>query len=191
MASRDDKEMKGREAIEEIDRRLGGLLGPLAEGLARIVDAAEKAQDAGDGSREATVETSRGPVKMRSGFTVKVGGLAGGGRAETARDPARPVATPTAAAQPAEPPVGGTDRAEPHHDVFETETSWSLAAELPGAAEADLTLALADGRLTVETAGARRWRLVVDAPAWLTREALSTRLVNGILDIAAQRGDDA
>ncbi|SEA37070.1 Hsp20/alpha crystallin family protein [Rubrimonas cliftonensis] len=186
MASRDDKELRGREAIEEIDRRLGGLLGPLAEGLARIVDAAEKAQDADDGRREATVETSRGPVKMRSGFSVKVGGLAGGGR-----DPARPVATPAAAAQPAETPLAEPRVAEPHHDVFETETSWSLAAELPGAAEADLTLTLSNGRLTVETTGARRWRLSVDAPAWLTREALSTRLVNGILDLAAQRGGAA
>jgi len=202
MSSRDDRDLTGREAIEEIDRRLGGLLGPLAEGLARIVDAAEKAQGSAAGAQparhEATVETARGPVKLRTGLSVHVGGRAARtaamDRSAPARDPANPVSEPPAAPPSAPPsaaarPAAETAPAEPHYDLFETETAWSLTAELPGAAEADLSLTLGDGRLTVETTCARRWRLSVDAPAWLTREALSPRLVNGILDLAAQRGD--
>ena len=38
-----DPPLRGRAAIEEIDARLGGLLGPLGEALGKIVDAAEQA----------------------------------------------------------------------------------------------------------------------------------------------------
>jgi len=174
--SEDDDKLTGRAAIEEIDRRLGGLLGPLAEGLAKVVDAAEKAQSR---QSDATVQTSRGPVSVRSGLTVRVGGLAGGADAAPAgRDPAKP----THAAQPAPAPAP-----EPPHDVFETATEWSLTADLPGAAEADLAWTLEDRRLAVETTGARRWRLSAPTPDWLRADMLEPRLSNGVLEMRAVR----
>ena len=176
--SRDDDKLTGRAAIEEIDRRLGGLLGPLAEGLAKVVDAAEKAQG---GRSDATVQTSRGPVSVRSGLTVRVGGLAGGGDAAPAgRDPAQPTHAEPRPAAPQPVP-------EPPHDVFETATEWSLTADLPGAAEADLAWALEDGTLSVETTGARRWRLSAPTPDWLRADILEPRLSNGVLEMRAIR----
>lgn len=173
----------GREAIEEIDRRLGGLLGGLTEGLAKLADAAEQAQ-AASGAREATIDTGKGPMRVRAGYSVRVGGL--GGRSETAvdtgRDPAEPVSTPEAEAPaPAEPVV----------DVFEGPEGWSLTADMPGVAEADLRVAVAEGRVTVETTGVRRYRVETEAPGWLSADALETRLVNGVLELSAPRPGSA
>ena len=176
----------GREAIEEIDRRLGGLLGPFAEGLAKIVEAAEKAQDAA-GAREVTIDGAKGPVKVRAGYSVRVGGLAGSERAEAAaeaeagRDPAEPVSEPEAPAAQ-----------EPVVDVFEDAAGWTLTADMPGVGEADLSVSAGGGRVTVETTGARRYRVETEAPAWVTASALERRLTNGVLELfAAKPGDPA
>lgn len=171
----------GREAVEEIDRRLGGLLGPFAEGLAKIVEAAEKAQDAA-GAREVTIDGAKGPVKVRAGYSVRVGGLAGGVRAEAAagRDPAEPVSEPEAPAAQ-----------EPVVDVFEDAAGWTLTADMPGVGEADLSVSAGGGRVTVETTGARRYRVETEAPAWVTAAALERRLTNGVLELSATKPGDA
>jgi Molecular chaperone (small heat shock protein) len=178
----------GREAIEEIDRRLGGLLGGLAEGLAKIADAAEAAQDA-SGAREATIETDKGPVRVRAGYSVRVGGLAarGGAAASSGRDPAEPVSP--GGAKAAEP--GAAPAVEPVLDVFEGPEGWRLAADMPGASEADLSVAVEGGRVIVESGGARRYRAEAEAPVWLTREMLEIRLANGVLELSAPRPEGA
>jgi HSP20 family molecular chaperone IbpA len=186
-----DDRLKGRAAIEEIDRRLGGLLGPLAEGLARVVDAAERAQQAG-GAHEATVETARGPLKVRTGFSVRVAGAPAA--AAAARDPARPVRPASASAaqpSPAQPsPVAPAEdpSAEPAWDAFEDADAWSLTADMPGVAPGDLAVTVApDGAVSVATTGRRRFRLDAQGPAWLSEATLETRLSNGVLDLSARR----
>jgi HSP20 family molecular chaperone IbpA len=176
----------GREAIEEIDRRLGGLLGPLTEGLSKIVEAAEKAQDA-SGAREMTVDTGNGPVRFRAGYSVRVGGLGGSAEWSSERDPAEPVSkgADEAAAAPEKPVV------EPLVDVFDGPEGWSLTADMPGVGLDDLSVTVADGRITVAAAGARRYRIETDAPGWLTAEALSRSLTNGVLELTAPRLGDA
>ena len=171
----------GREAIEEIDRRLGGLLGPLAEGLAKLADAAEKAQ-AASGAREFTLDTGKGPVRLRADYSVRVGSVAERlARAGSAgRDPSQPLREPqTAPAQP--------EAAEPALDVFEDETGWSLTADMPGASLEALSLAVEGGTLTIATAGSRRYRAEVAVPAWVTADALERRLANGVLELSAAR----
>ena len=104
----------GREAIEEIDRRLGGLLGGLTEGLARIADAAEQAE-AASGAREATIDTGKGP--MRVGEAAALTLAPPPPEAETARlvlaSPARPTAEAAAAAL-AETPLAAGDHVTLH-----------------------------------------------------------------------------
>ncbi len=196
---RNDRGPKGRAAIEEIDRRLGGVLGPLAEGLARLVDAAEAARRdgsqgggmQGDGVREATVQTSRGPVRIRSGLSVRVGGLPGEAARPVGRDPAEPVAAGAATGGGAAPADAGQPAAgpadEPPHDLFATEDAFALSADLPGATEATLTWGLRDAMLTIETPAPRRRRLTVPCPAWLDAGALRISLVNGVLEMTAER----
>jgi HSP20 family molecular chaperone IbpA len=175
--------ISGREAIEEIDRRLGGLLGPLTEGLTKIVEAAEKAQ-AASGAREMTVDTGKGPMRFRAGYSVRVGGLGGTSEWSSERDPAEPVST--AKPKPAEPaPV------EPIVDVFDGPEGWSLTADMPGVGLDDLTVRVAGGVVSVTADGARRYRVETEAPAWLTVEALERRLTNGVLELTAPRPEGA
>lgn len=175
----------GREAIEEIDRRLGGLLGPLTEGLARLADAAEKAQDAA-GAREFTIDTGNGPVRLRAGYAVRVGGLGGKAAATGGRDPAAPVREPGPQAGPS-----AAVFTEPAVDVFEDAQGWSLTTDLPGATLDALTLTLEAGVLMLETTGTRRYRAAVDVPPWLTLPAIERRLANGVLELTAPRPDGA
>jgi HSP20 family molecular chaperone IbpA len=96
--------------------------------------------------------------------------------------------TPAARPAPAHDGAPGDAPAEePPHDVFATEDQFVLTADLPGAGEADLRWTLAEGALTVETPAPRRRRLVAPCPAWLTAEALSVRLANGVLEMTAER----
>jgi HSP20 family molecular chaperone IbpA len=186
MSRRPDDGLKGREAIEEIDRRLGGLLGPLAEGLAKLVDAAEKAQGS---AQEATIETGRGPMKVRTGLSVRMGALAGQSRAGSGgRDPAKPV-NPATAARPVHAAASAPQAAEPHYDVFEDAAGWSLTADMPGAAEHEIAVSVADGRVIVETTGSRRWRLATDAPDWVRAPVL--RVANGVVELTAARSEGA
>lgn len=177
-----DEQLTGREAIEEIDRRLGGLFGPLAEGLAKVVEAAEKAQEAA-GAREMTIDTGKGPMRVRAGYSVRVGGLGGRAGAPEARDPAAPVSEPEAKTEPAP--------AEPVVDVFDGPEGWSLTADLPGVAESELAVTVGGGVVTVETTGARRYRAEAEAPGWLRAELLSRRLTNGVLELSAPRPEPA
>ena len=172
----------GRAAIEEIDRRLGGLLGPLTEGLARIADAAEQAQAAA-GAREFTIDTGKGPMRLRAGYSVRVGGLGGTAEASSGRDPAAPVHEPKAKPKPA--------AIEPAVDVFEDAQGWSLTADLPGATLDALSLSLDAGMLTLETTGSRLYRASVEVPGWLTLAAIDRRLANGVLELSAPSPGDA
>jgi HSP20 family molecular chaperone IbpA len=186
----DDATLTGRGAIEEIDRRLGGLLGPLAESLAKVVDAAEKAQAAGDAS--GPDDPRLGGLRVRTGLTVRsaAGGSASRPRRTAGRDPARPM-TPSAAAAArtdADPTRGAHPDAEtPPHDIHQTATDWSLTADMPGAAEHDLSIALENRMMTIDATGARRWRLIVEAPDWLTGAMLEPTLNNGVLTLQATR----
>ncbi len=179
---------KGREAIEEIDRRLGGLLGPLTEGLSKIVEAAEKAQEA-SGAREMTVDAGKGPMRVRAGYSVRVGGLGGAGGVSGERDPAEPVSAGRAAEGAARAPR--PTPIEPIVDVFDGPEGWSLTADMPGVGLDDLTVSAGNGRVTVETAGARRYRIETEAPDWVTAGALARRLTNGVLELSAPRPETA
>lgn len=154
----------------EIDRRLGGLLGPLAEGLARVVEAAEKAGDAGDAPHEATVETARGPMTVRAGYSVRMGG--------------RTVSASSA-------PPAAVQATEPTYETYDGPDGWTLTAETPGAAAADLRVRREGARLVAETVGARRWRLEVTPPGWAAGLEADARLMNGVLDIAIRRPEGA
>lgn len=200
--ARDDEPLKGRAGIEEIDRRLGGLLGPLAEGLARLVEAAEKAQAEGGaegGTREATVQTARGPLKIRTGLSVRLAGApvrpaAGQGHGSgqgsghaMGRDPTKPRPPAGRAAAPVQPVAPDPEPVEPPHDVYASDTRFSLAADLPGVDLADVAWRLADGTLTVETPAPRLRRLGVPVPGWVTADRLAVTLVNGVFEIGAER----
>jgi HSP20 family molecular chaperone IbpA len=126
---------------------------------------------------------------VRTGLTVRTAGGASPARSTGpgGRDPARPMASPAAKTAPGRSPAAHPDADTPPHDVHETATDWSLTADMPGAAEHDLSIALENRMMTIEATGARRWRLTVEAPAWLTDAMVEPTLNNGVLALHATR----
>lgn len=137
---------RGRDAFEEIDRRLGGLLGSLGEAFGEVLDRSGEI----DGVRERSGETVRGGV--RAEWSVRVGPAA----QATGRSRA-------AAADPAgSPPT-------PPHDLTETEEGWLLTADMPGADPETLSIETTDGRLEIRAAGLRTHRLSLELPDQIGR----------------------
>lgn len=182
-----DRGPAGKDAMDEIVTRLGGLAGALTDAFGKIaeklseVDAASKS----GAPRDVSFDAGDGPVSARAGFSVKVGGLAG---AEPEEKPDFEVKRPTATARgPAAP---GLREAE--IELYEEPTLWIATVELPGAAAEDVALRVADGLLSVETTGARQFRGETALPDNLDPEGLldraETRLANGILEIRLPKG---
>ncbi len=168
---------KGREAIENIEARLGGLVGGLSEALGRAADrlreTADEAERAGGGARG-------GPLEAH--VSVRVGGLAAGAAHGSApEDRAAPAGE--ARSEP-EPPR------RPDLETWETETGWRLAAELPGVALDGVEIAIAEGRLALTAEGARRYAAETAVPGWLEEGLIERGLVNGILELRAERPVD-
>lgn len=168
----------GREALEEMERRLGALLGTLAQRLGEAADAA-------DAARGVDVDLGGGRgAKAQASVRVRVGGLDVGAASQGARGPAAGPPRPDAKAAPgAAPAPHPAAPGEPRHELHDDAEGWSLIADLPGATPEDLRLSLEDGRLIVEALGPRPRRLEVPAPARLALDALEVRLVNGILEL--------
>lgn len=150
----------GREAFDEIERRLGGLLGSLGEAVGRALDAAAAAGEndppQAGGSGRARARTH---VRVRvGGFTTEAGGSSDG------REP--------------EPAV-------PLHESFEDADGWTLTADMPGARSETIEISREDQALRVRSDGVRRWQLLVEAPAYATPERLTRRVTNGVLELRA------
>ncbi|MEM1264657.1 MAG: Hsp20/alpha crystallin family protein [Pseudomonadota bacterium] len=160
MTERKRGRVTGREALEEIDLRLGGLLGALSETLGQVVEAAEaRGQEGGRG------------VKVDTGVRVRMGGL------DVDRDP-EPTPKP-------EPPAAR----KPDIEVYDEPTSWTVTAELPGISPDDLDVTRVDGALRIRTSGARRFEASVPVPDALSGAVLDIRLKNGILEIRAEKSE--
>jgi HSP20 family molecular chaperone IbpA len=190
---------------EELDHRLGNLLGELGEALS---EAMGRLGDGGDGEllRERNFETPGGPI--RAGIRVRVGGLAGD-RAMTpdgdrSRKPERgPAGTPSTGAghggrarprRTRDRPTGNdTDSARQiEASIMVSGGRWTLVADLPGCSDADVALSDTGpgGRLHVTASGrGRRYTGSFDLPAGLSAEGLSKSLVNGVLELSGEAPD--
>lgn len=178
MTADSDEDLKGKPALEEMGARLGELGAGLKAAFSAIADAVEQVERSG-GVHDVTVETPEGPLQAKAGWSVRVGGLAGRGD--------------TFAPEPVEPetPKGPPVRT-PQVDVYEDETAWIVAAELPGVAQNELKITPDGERLILETTGARRYRAEVQVPADVDAAGAEARLTNGILEVRApkQAGSD-
>lgn len=187
----------GREAIEEIERRLGGLLGPLGDALGRMVDAAEQAAqgaEARQGRSGGDAGGGAGPLTAKVGLRVQVGddvwssgfdADAGGAErpAPAGETAAAPASRPSPSSSSSSPAPSGPRAAE--YEAWTDGGVWTLCAEFPGATEEDVSWAIRDGRLTVSCAGARARALETEAPP-VPAEAIRMRLCNGVLELSAE-----
>jgi len=178
MSDRRRRNPTGREAAEEIEARLGDLLGTLGDALSAAIGVAERGGD-GEQERRWHKEADAGPVRASVDLHLRVGGLDGSVRRQSAD---RPEQTKSRA------PECGVPR-EPVYDIHEEPGLWWLVADLPGVAPEDLVIGVDAGVLKVTTAGARRYRLRVPLPREHVASSLRHGLVNGILEVTLACGD--
>ena len=181
MTQSDDKKYKGKAAFEEIASRLGVFGTGLQDAFSQIADAVEKAEQQGEQTGDTTdftVNTDRGPIQARAGWSVKVGGLGGGasddftvkpvneGREQSTTQKANPVR-------------------EPHVETYEEDGQWVLVVELPGTRAMDLRLTPEADSLIIETVGARQFKTTVTPPETADLDQIEQRFVNGVLEVRA------
>lgn len=184
----DDDTKKGRAALEEIDLRLDGLLGKLGSSLGDLLEKLETNETA-ELHRTHEFPTKRGPLRAETGIRMRIGGLDAASR--RGPEPVNP--RPDAGAQPEAPPAPRAEApAEAAQSAARTAASdthvsggrWVLTAELPGVTLPELSIAVEDRALRVETTGARRFRVAADLPEEADASDIETVMRNGILEIS-------
>ena len=174
----------GRDAMDEIDLRLGGLLGDLGQAVGEMLSRL----DAGEGGeilRSGEIQTGRGPIRAEAGIRVRVAGQdVGPARTEPRSRPAKGDRTPPARKTPA-PPVRSIDA-----DILTGDGLWTLTADLPGVTHDGLAVTVDDGALVVRGEGrGRLWEGRFDLPPDTTRSDLDVHLKNGVLEISVTGQD--
>lgn len=186
MTGKRDEDFKGREALDEMETRLGDIASALKTAFGAVVDAAEKGVD-----RSGAMDFDGG--RGRASFGVRVGGLNARARSapQAGRDPAEPIRTGSGASSKPSAEPSEDDRA-PLVDVYDEADAFVLTAELPGVADGDVDVQVVVGEgLVLQTTGARRFRHVAELPGGLDAGALTSRLVNGILEIRIPKSEGA
>lgn len=173
----DDRKQRMESARQEIGLRLDGLFGELGKALNEVVG---RLDEAGAEVRHThSFTTGDKPVQAHADIRFRVGGLEG----------AATSAPPRAAAEPASP--AAPPPREINATILQDAGHWSLTAEVPGVAEEDLKLEVGQGRITLSATGTgARYAGTFDAPATLTRDAITVSLRNGILDLSAEIGGE-
>lgn len=188
-----DRKASFRDVGEELDRRLGGLLGEVG---ATLGDVLAQLDDIGDGEilRERNFDTGRGAV--RAGIRVRMGGL-GGTQGAEASDGERPVDRPfeqasSPAAKSDASASASTASAQSSQvraieaTIMEIDGTWTLVADLPGIEAGGVTLSDTGpgGDLILSAEGRqRKYSGRFDLPDGVSATDLSLNLVNGILEL--------
>lgn len=168
-------------AQEEIDIRLGGLLGELGSALS---EALSKLEDAGEVHRETVFDSGKGPVRASAGIRIRT--LGGQRSAASERRTDKPVNTPaqTPAAEASPRPIAAT--------ILDDQSRWMLIADLPGIAQSDVAVQI-DGPTLVVTAKANNRHYAGDfaLPSHLLPETLAHHMQNGILEVSVDKDSAA
>lgn len=174
----------GREALDEIEVRLDGLLGSLGAALNGVLD---MSKDPKAGGFERNFDVSSGPVKAQSSIRVRVGGLGGTAAHEKDRDVTEPVN------RPKDGSASKDSAREPVVDTFLDDGSWVLTAEMPGIPEGAVSVDVESNRLILTAKGQQSYRADVEIPKGLDPSTLEYAVTNGILELRGQfkAGDDA
>ncbi|ARE42203.1 Gas vesicle protein GvpH, heat shock protein Hsp20 [Rhodovulum sp. P5] len=180
-----------RKAGEEIDVRLGDLLGDLGSALSEMMDRLESGQSQ-EVRRDYSVDTGKGPIRAETGIRVRVAGQeVGSTRQPRAPRPVnRPAGKPAARAEAAAP---ASPKPRPiAADIFSDGGQWQLVADLPGIDADGLTLSEEGAELVVAATGrGRRFEGRFTMPEGLGLADLSVSLNNGILEITAELPGEA
>jgi HSP20 family molecular chaperone IbpA len=176
-----DKKSRIDEATQDIDLRLGGLLGQLGSAL---TEALSRLEDQGEVHHETTFDSARGPIRASAGIRIRTLGDAKPSR--SARRPDQPVnAAPRTQPRPSPEPEAPPPARPISATILTEGRSWRLIAELPGVAEADVTLGEEAGDLVISASGrGRRFEGRFALPSGAKATDLTMTMQNGILELA-------
>jgi HSP20 family molecular chaperone IbpA len=190
-----DRKSSFRDVGEELDRRLGGLLGEVGATLGEVLNRLDQLGD-GEILRERNFETDRGAVRAGIRVRVRVGGFGGATDADGGED-GRGFERPTD--QPVEPDVAAGDedgavrsRMSPRDvrpieaTILTVDGTWTLLADLPGVDLGGVKISdTGQGKELILAAESRHRRYAgrFDLPGGLGADDLNVSLVNGILEL--------
>ena len=160
------------EAQEQIDIRLGGLLGEIG---AAVSEALEKLDGDGEVHTIRTFDSGRGPVRASAGIRIRP---LGGGASHSARAPDRPINDPKPDRPPEDVPrdISAT--------ILDDAKHWRLIAELPGIGPEGVSLETTGATLIITAEGrGRKYQSTFDLPMPTPTDALDQKIQNGILEI--------
>ena len=166
-----------KEKKNEADFDLLGL-GGLFKGIEKLVDIAGKLKENGGMSKEGEINFDHIKKGMKGvyGFTINT---AGGGtpKVETFGNIKKTAQGPTV-----------DEEREPITDLFDEKNEIVVIAEMPGIEEGDLTIDLKEDILEISAVGKNRtYRKELLLPAKLSKENLSHKFTNGILEIRIKK----
>ena len=160
------------EAQEQIDIRLGGLLGEIG---AAVSEALEKLDGDGEVHTIRTFDSGRGPVRASAGIRIRP---LGGGDSQSGRAPDRPINDP----EPATPPEDFPR--EISATILDGAKHWRLVAELPGIGPEGVSLETNGTALIITAEGrGRKYQSSFDLPLPARPGGLDHKIQNGILEI--------
>jgi HSP20 family protein len=168
-SDRSDNGPKGRDAIEEIARRLGGL-------VETVQDAIKSGADSGEGGRDFKIDTPLGPLSGRYSMSVKsaVGGSLSSAPGSVRRKPAEePAANPTAR--------------EPMIDAFDEADAVVVTADISGLRLEDVVVRCEPGHLVLKINGAAPFTRRLAFPMLTPEHSPRVRMANGILEIRVNK----
>jgi HSP20 family protein len=150
--------------------------GDLFRGLGGFLDLINQLDREGKGEVTRTGRIKRGKMNAIYGFSIRTG-LGG-----------KPVIDRFGNVGESEAGSVVEDIREPLTDVFDEADSVVVVMELPGVAEADISLELETGRLTVTAEGAdQRYRKHVELPVAVDPSSLERTYNNGILELSFKK----
>jgi len=169
-----------QEAQEQIDLRLGGLLGELGAALNEAIERLD-GQGAGEVHTEHTFDSGRGPVRASAGIRIRT---LGGTPSATTRATDQPINTPqkTARSPQANPPrpISAT--------ILDGSDRWQLIAELPGVDKAGVTMQTTETELTIAAEGrGRQYASSFEKPQGAAADDFTLTIQNGILEVTFEK----
>ncbi|MEK7211989.1 MAG: Hsp20/alpha crystallin family protein, partial [Patescibacteria group bacterium] len=159
----------------EFDLGLGGFLGGLFQGVEKLINLAEKAEQAGGEFRkegELRGGSKERPMRGVYGFTVKTGLGKEGSRVQTFGNIKKTKQGPRV-----------METREPLVDVFDEQDSIMVIAELPGVQENEIKLEVKGDVLNLETTGEKKYAKEVLLPAKVNNASQEMSFKNGILEV--------
>jgi HSP20 family protein len=164
-----DKGPKGRDAIDEIARRLGGI-------VETVQDVLKSGGNTGEGGRDFKIDTPLGPLSGRYSMSVK--SAVGGSRASPHS---------TARRKPAEEPAANPTAREPMIDAFDEPDAVVVTADIPGLRLEDVFISCEPGQLVLKISGAAPFTRHIPFPMLTPEHSPRVRMANGILEIRVNK----